>query len=124
MHEVSVMSDIINAVLGQLGHYEIEKVEEVVLVVGELTFLGEEQLRFAFEILSKGTILEGAELIIETEKAILRCPSCGFEGPPEHIGDGTFHFSIPILSCPKCGNQADIIKGKCCGVTSVKVVEK
>ena len=50
MHEVSVMSSIIEQVLNELDKHEVERVEEVELVVGELTFLGHEQLLFAYEI--------------------------------------------------------------------------
>lgn len=44
MHEVSVMSSIIEAVLKELNKYDIESVEEVYLTVGEMTYLGSEQL--------------------------------------------------------------------------------
>ena len=43
MHEVSVMSSIIDSVLEELKGYQVERVEEVDLTIGALTFLGEEQ---------------------------------------------------------------------------------
>ena len=68
MHEVSVVSDIVSAILRELENYKVEKVEEVVLVVGEMTSLGQEQLEFAYEIVTKDTKLEGSKLVIENEK--------------------------------------------------------
>ena len=37
MHEVSVVSDIVSAILRELENYNVEKVEEVILVVGEMS---------------------------------------------------------------------------------------
>ncbi|MEM2943655.1 MAG: hydrogenase maturation nickel metallochaperone HypA [Methanomassiliicoccales archaeon] len=123
MHEVSVMSSIIRCVLEELNHYRVKRVKELNMVVGELTFLGEDQLRFAYEILTKGTLLEGAELIIEKEEVIIRCPACGFEGPANRMTDESFHFMTPVLACPICNNHAEIVKGKSCSVTSIRVEE-
>ena len=39
MHEVSVMSGILDAVMAELAKHDVEKVEEVYLVVGEMTYL-------------------------------------------------------------------------------------
>jgi hydrogenase nickel incorporation protein HypA/HybF len=124
MHEVSVMSGVIDAVLSELSKYDVEKVEEVVLAVGILTFLGHEQLQFAFEVLTKDTRLEGAGLRIEEEEVRARCPSCHYEGGIDYVEDESFHFSVPILRCPSCGEKVEVTKGASCRVVSVKVVEK
>ena len=67
MHEVSIISSIIDSVLVELGKHQVEKVEEVYLTLGSLTFLGEDQLEFAYDVLSKGTKLDGSKLVIEKE---------------------------------------------------------
>jgi len=123
MHEVAIMSSIIEAVLAELDGHEVERVEEVTLVVGELTFLGEEQLRFAFDVLSRGTILEGASLRMEKEELSVKCPACGYEGKADYVEDSAFHYSIPVLACPRCGGRVEVLKGKSCGVSSLRVVE-
>ena len=123
MHEVSVMASIVEAVLQELATHDIEKVEEVDLVIGELTFLGADQLEFAFEIITRGTMLEGSKLNISQEKIEVRCPSCEYLGPVAYMNEGD-HFSVPNLACPKCGGAVEVIKGKSCGVRSVKVVER
>jgi hydrogenase nickel incorporation protein HypA/HybF len=118
------MGSIIEAVLEELSKHDVEKVEEVDLVVGELTFLGREQLEFAFEILTRDTILQGSKLAIEEEKVEARCPVCGYQGAVQYLDTGMDHYSIPNLSCPKCGKSVEVVKGRSCGVTSVKVVER
>ena len=123
MHEVSVMSSIIEQVLKELEKYEVERVEEVELVIGELTFLGQEQLMFAYEIMSRDTLLKDSELKIVTEGIEVECPSCGYRGQTDYLEGEEYHMSIPVLHCPKCGGKVIVVKGKRCGVTSIKVVE-
>lgn len=123
MHEVSIMSSIINSVLEELKKHRVEKVEEVDLTIGELTFLGEDQLQFAFEILTKNTILEGSKLVIDIEEVAVRCPSCSYEGKADYLKDEVYHTSVPALTCPQCGQGVEVTKGKSCVVRSVKVVE-
>ncbi len=118
------MSSVIESVLAELEKHDILSVEEVDLVIGELTFLGEEQLRFAFEVLTRGSALENAKLNISQEKVEVRCPTCGYVGPVEYIGSSADHMVIPNLVCPMCGSGVEIKKGKSCGVTSIKVVER
>jgi hydrogenase nickel incorporation protein HypA/HybF len=118
------MGSIIEAVLEELSKHNIEKVEEVDLVVGELTFLGREQLEFAFEVLTRDSILQGSKLVIKDEKVEVKCPACGYQGGVKYIDTGMDHYAIPNLTCRQCGKAVEIIKGRSCGVTSVKVVER
>jgi hydrogenase nickel incorporation protein HypA/HybF len=117
------MASMIEAVLVELSKHDVEKVEEVDMVLGELTFLGREQLEFAYSILIKNTVLEGSQLVISTEKIQVRCPSCGYDGGVDYL-DGTDHYAVPDLSCPRCAGRVDIVKGKSCSITSLKVVER
>lgn len=124
MHEVSVMSSILDAVLEELKRHRVQRVEEVLLSIGDLTFLGEDQLGFAFEVLTKGTILEGSKLIVEHEPVEVACRHCGYSGRAEHLQDEVYHTMVPTLNCPKCGDRVEVTKGKSCMVRSVKVVEE
>lgn len=124
MHEVSVMASIVEAVLEELKKHDVEKVEEVSLVIGEITFLGREQLEFAYEIVTRGTPLEGSKLAISEEKVEVRCPSCGYQGGVDYVNGGGQDHMIPNLSCPKCAGRVEVTKGKSCAVTSLKVVER
>jgi hydrogenase nickel incorporation protein HypA/HybF len=123
MHEVSVMSGIVESVLKELEKHSVLKVEEVDLVLGELTFLGEEQLQFAYEIITRGTILEGSKLLVIPEETELMCVSCGYQGPADKLGE-EYHMSMPSLVCPKCRGGVKVLKGQSCRVTSMKVVQE
>lgn len=124
MHEVSVMAGIVEAVLERLDDYNVERVEELYLVVGKLTNLGEEQLTFAYEVVTRDTPLEGSRLVIESEPIGILCGSCGYEGEVEHVVDEEFHGSIPVLACPRCQGKVEVTSGRSCCVRSMKVVEK
>jgi hydrogenase nickel incorporation protein HypA/HybF len=123
MHEVSVMAAIVESVLKELEKHNVLKVEEVLLTLGELTFLGEEQLQFAYEIITRDTILEGSTLVVEPEETELLCNSCGYQGPADKLGE-EYHMVMPSLVCPKCRGGVKILKGQSCRVTSMKVVQE
>jgi len=119
MHEVAVMSQIVELILTEAKKRDAEQVSRVNLDIGEYTFLGEEQLRFAFEVLTKGTIAEGSVLDINTRKGTVEC-SCGYSGAPERPDD--IHILAPILKCPKCGKIAKVKEGLGCTVRDISMV--
>ena len=124
MHEVSVVTSLVDAVIRELDRYDVVKVNSINVLIGDLTNLGEEQLKFAYEIVTRGTILEGSEMIIEHERIELHCDSCGFDGPAKVISDPDFDtHSIPILACPKCGGPVIVTSGQSCTVTSMDIEE-
>ena len=123
MHEVSVVSDIVSAILKELEKYSVEKVEEVVLVIGDMTSLGEEQLEFAYEIVTKETKLEGSKLVIEHEKIRVKCSECDYEGEVRMLESDYGEHTIPILSCPKCNGKVKVTAGQTCKVRNLKIVE-
>jgi len=125
MHEASVMADIVDAVLGELTKYNVTKVNEVTILIGDLTQLGEEQLQFAWEVLTDTNILKGSRLTIEHECVSLRCLSCGFEGPAGTVDfGGEGEHAIPLLSCPECGGKVEVTGGSACRIVSFDIEEE
>ncbi|MBP6021325.1 MAG: hydrogenase maturation nickel metallochaperone HypA [Candidatus Methanomethylophilaceae archaeon] len=124
MHEVSIVSSLVRAVLDELGKYNVKSVHAVTIVVGRLTNLGSEQMEFAYDIVTRDTPLEGSKLIIEEEEIILRCGGCGFQGPPKRLdfGDSMEH-SVPVLSCPECKGPVTVIAGQSCRVKNMDIEE-
>lgn len=125
MHEVSVVSSLVDAVIRELGKYKVTKVNSVTAVIGDLTNLGEEQMKFAYEIVVRGTILDGSEFIIEHEPIELECKSCGYKGPAKVLSDPDFDtHSIPILACPECGGPVTVTSGQSCMVRCMDIEEE
>jgi hydrogenase nickel incorporation protein HypA/HybF len=111
MHEYSVVSQLVTALCEQLdGHRG--RVVEVLLHKGELRVLSDPALINAFEMVVQGTRLDGATLRIETVKTVIRCAACGYDGAPEVLNDPTFHYAIPVLTCPQCGGEVELVAGR------------
>lgn len=119
MHEFSIMSQIVKAVIEEATMNKMKTITKVRLQVGELTFLGEEQLKFCYDVLSKDNILSDSELIIEKVEPEVKCHTCGFSGALEYMEKDEFHFRMPKFSCPKCDGKVDITKGKECVILDI-----
>lgn len=124
MHEVSVVTGIVDAVIAELSKYRLERVNSVTVLIGDLTNLGEEQMTFAYEIVTRGTVLEGSELVIERIPVEVACASCGYTGPVRMLTDPDYEsHSIPVLSCPECGGSIKVVRGMECAVKCMDIEE-
>lgn len=120
MHEFSVMSQLVQGVLEEAARHTASRVEEVVLDLGDFTMLGEEQLTFAFDVLTKGTIMEGAVLTVNHIAARMRC-GCGLDRTTTPDADSP-HRVVPVLECPQCGGLAEVVEGRECVVRNIRMV--
>ncbi len=120
MHEFSVMSQIVDSILEEAKKRNAREIEEVDLEIGDYTMLGQEQMRFAFEVLSRNTLLEGAKLNVKNRPGKVRC-DCGYEGSPA-VSEDSPHKVVPILECPKCGGGAKIVEGRECQLRNIRMV--
>jgi len=121
MHEYSITAEIVNSVMQEAANHTAKKVLEVHLVIGEFNFLGKEQLKFCYEILTKGSILEESKLYIEEQEGKVKCTACGYEGPLGHESDHEEHVHPSEFSCPKCGDKVEVISGRECLVKNIKL---
>ncbi|MCL2148725.1 MAG: hydrogenase/urease maturation nickel metallochaperone HypA [Methanomassiliicoccaceae archaeon] len=118
------MAELMSAIERELESRNVVSVKEVALTVGRLTNLGAEQLGFAYEVMSRGTVFEGSTLVIEEEAVRVSCGKCGYEGPAKSIDMGEeTHLQIPVLSCPECGGAVSVTAGKSCCVRSIEIEE-
>ena len=92
MHELSIAEAVIAIVERHAAGRRVHRVE---LKVGYLRQVVPSALEFAFEVLTDGTVLEGAELSIEHVPARARCRSCRAR---------TTMTAFP-LQCDSCGGM-------------------
>ena len=76
MHELSLTQSIVSIVSEHAGE---RKVLRVLLEVGKLSAIEPEAIRFCFDVVSRGTLLEGATLEILEIPGIGQCKECGAE---------------------------------------------
>ena len=124
MHELSMATQIVESVLEEAKRHDAKKVAEVHLVIGKMTFLGVDQVRFSYGILVKDTIMEDSKLIIKEQDGVIECPSCGFKGAVPIEDDPAYHVPVPSLRCPKCGEAAKIVEGKECTIASIRLLKQ
>ena len=122
MHEFSMACRIVNCILEEAKKHNAKRVNEVHLIMGKFTFLGLEQVRFAYEMLVKDTIMEDSKLHIEEKDGVVRCNNCGYKGDLKYEDDPAFHVPYPTLNCPKCEGIVNIVGGKECTIKSIKMV--
>jgi hydrogenase nickel incorporation protein HypA/HybF len=113
MHELAITQAILSVVLEAAEAAGARRVTAVGLTVGALTSYVDDSIRFYFELLSKGTLAEGALLRIRREPGEGRCQTCG----------GTFLVEPPLLpACPLCGSfDIQIEGGNRCLVECIEV---
>ncbi len=116
-------TQIVESVLREAEKQGAKKVTEVHLVIGKLTFLGVEQVRFSYNILVEDTIMKGSKLIIKEKDGVIECPSCGYKGALEYEDSELYHVPMPTLRCPKCGEVAKIVEGKECTIESIRMLK-
>jgi len=111
MHEYSVVAEILNSLEPQLVEHP-GRVTAIYLKKGELRILSDHALYNAFEVLIKDTRFEASRLVVETIPASIRCLACGHEGAPETVADDAYHFAVPVLTCPKCDAEVEMVAGR------------
>ena len=112
MHELSITQDMLDLVLEQAEQAEAKKVGRINLVIGEMTGIVEECVRFYFGFVSEGTPAEGADLHIKKVASEARCRGCG----------KNFEIDEFDWTCPHCGSKdVEITAGKELFVESIEV---
>jgi hydrogenase nickel incorporation protein HypA/HybF len=70
-----------------------ERVLEVHVRIGPLAGIATAALSFAFEVAARGTLAEGADLVVQRELVVVRCSACG----------ATTSYETLAFDCGTCG---------------------
>ncbi|MCX7049549.1 MAG: hydrogenase maturation nickel metallochaperone HypA [Candidatus Sumerlaeota bacterium] len=119
MHEASIASELIGAAEQEVRRAKAEglaeekgRVQRVKVLVGRLSGASAEALRFAFDAMRAGTLLETAELEIEQPLLTGDCRKCGVRS----------QFEEAFSPCPQCGSYDIYIeKGRELLLTSIEI---
>lgn len=100
MHELSITRNIVAIVAEKAAGRPVRKVH---LKIGRLSGIEVQAIRFCFGLVSEGTAVAGAELVVNEIAGRARCTECAAEVPLEH----------PRAICP-CERQGrlEIVAGE------------
>ncbi|GAB1410773.1 hydrogenase maturation nickel metallochaperone HypA [Desulfovibrionales bacterium] len=96
MHELSIAESLIKIISDEMRKHGLHKLHSVQIVYGQISAIVPEALETAFEVLTHGTELAGAQIGMTVKPMVVQCQQCGREFSP----DRKAHLAMP---CPDCG---------------------
>jgi hydrogenase nickel incorporation protein HypA/HybF len=94
MHELSVTESILEIALRHAKTAQAKKIDDIYLVIGQLSSIIDDSVQFYWEFVSKDTPAQGAQLHFRRIPAEFRCTECG----------QTYPLIQGELGCPSCGS--------------------
>lgn len=115
MHELPITESIVRIAEEEANKYNVKRINEIRIKVGELSGLVPECIQYYFDIVSLGSRAEGAKLKIDKIPISMKCADCGFSGVIEHFNENI---------CPICGSsQMSMVRGNEFYLDSMEVEE-
>jgi hydrogenase nickel incorporation protein HypA/HybF len=117
VHELSICYGILEVAAGALEALPrpLPRVERVSVRIGRLTAVVPDTLRHYFGLLTPGTALEGAALVIDEVPIRGRCGDCA----------GRFEIDTLSFTCPRCGSGlVELLSGRELEVVSLDTAEE
>jgi hydrogenase nickel incorporation protein HypA/HybF len=115
VHELSIVSSIVDSVTETLASYPGARVKEVRLRVGALASVVEDSLQFCYGIAIEGTPLAGSVLVVKTLPVKMHCCTCG-----QDVEIAT----LQSFRCPHCEEPVtDMRQGRELEIESIEIDE-
>ena len=112
MHEVSIMEEAVRMAVDAAKSAGASRVLALRLRVGTLSGVVPEALRFAFDVVCRDTMAEGASLEMESVPAACWCAACQAE----------FECADFFSECPRCHNlSGELRRGRELEIASVEI---
>jgi len=113
MHELSIVTSIVETVTESLTAYPGARVLEVRLRIGALASVIPESLEFCWGIVSEGTPLRGSRLVVDLLPVVVHCEPCGIDSELD---------GVQSFRCPRCGELcAEIRQGRELEIDSIEI---
>ncbi|MBN1201461.1 MAG: hydrogenase maturation nickel metallochaperone HypA [Anaerolineae bacterium] len=95
MHELGVTQQLLKIALQYANEAEAVRINQLTIVIGELSSIVDDSVQFYWDIVSKGSIAQGSTLCFKRLSASLHCDACGHEFPLNRLE----------YICPECGSD-------------------
>lgn len=96
MHEMSLIRDVVDAVLDHAAMAQADRVLSVHMTVGEIHDIVDDLFVKCFAFLARGTVAEGARVTIDRVPLTVRCKECG------EVFGVDLHARGDAPRCPGC----------------------
>ncbi|WP_029011327.1 hydrogenase maturation nickel metallochaperone HypA [Azospirillum halopraeferens] len=101
MHEMALCESLLQAMEEAAGANDFRRVRRVRLEIGRFAGVEVEALRFGFDVVTRGSLAEGAELVVLETPGEAWCFGCEATVPLDHRLD----------PCPRCGGERLVATG-------------
>ena len=123
MHEFAFAYNIFKVAEATAIKYKAKKITKVFLEIGELTLVVPELLKKSFEMATKGSMAEGAELVITQTPGKIKCRECG-EVSRVSLTDEAYLTGLTLFQCKHCESKnTEVVEGKKANVKNIKIQE-
>ena len=112
MHEMSIAQSLIEIIEEEMQKYDARILRSVRINIGQMSAIVPNALSFCFEVITAGTELEGARLIMD----IIPLKGCC------HACEGEFEIKDYAFICPACGStKIETIEGQNLSIVEIEV---
>jgi hydrogenase nickel incorporation protein HypA/HybF len=94
MHELSVTESLINIAVKHAQQANASRVTDIYVVIGALSSIVDDSIQFYWDLISAGTVCEGAQLHFQRVPARLKCLDC----------HNVCTLAKEMTPCPACGS--------------------
>jgi hydrogenase nickel incorporation protein HypA/HybF len=116
MHELSIANSLVEIATEHAQNAGADRIHSITLRLGALSCVHKSALEFSFQLVSEGTISEGALLKFIDQPVVVYCKKCDDE--IELPG-------IQVFRCPQCETpSADIRAGKELDIECIEVFDE
>jgi hydrogenase nickel incorporation protein HypA/HybF len=115
MHEMGIVMEVIRIVEASIPSDKSgADVERINLKIGKLSAVVSDSLRFCFEVATRKTPLEGAQLVIDEIPVTALCNDCRHQWTIEN----------PVFICPACNaRNIEMLTGRELDIESIEIRE-
>ncbi len=115
MHEIGIVRQILRTVERFAAENEVRNIREVVVDCGELSLVIPKYLEDLYPVVTKGSLLEGTRLVINTVPGMAECDEC----------DEIFNVVEHKGYCPNCGSfDKTILSGREMSIREIVVPDE
>lgn len=112
MHELAITQSILDIAQKAADEHGAKRVQSVRIMLGEYSGVVPQCIQYYFDVISKGTLAEGAVLDIRRLPVVIRCNSCGKES----------RIDRRHVACPLCAStDLKLIQGREFYIESLEV---